>query len=546
MNLSDSSGLENTPPPSVNSLKRKFENDNSKTPSNIKSSKFNKNPIFDVELGSSIGFIDLQKLEYATKTLQKNVRLILNDSPNLYELKKILTSDKLDTNTKVELEANKYVQLSASLKSKYDVGNLKIFDEILAGQIDFTEEEFDQLYEKNKEINDNTIEINLPIEVSEDKVLTPEITEEFEVPPLPTIENPQLLARVFIHKSLINSRSYLDQTELIGGHNERLEFLGDSILNNLVTLMIYNRFPTSSEGELTILRSHLIDNRTLAQFAIQYGFHKKLRASIDEDFLKTGEKKIFADIFEAYIGALGMERTNLSEVKEWLAKLYENKIKKYEAEQINLDPVDKEAKSELYSVVGTAQLHPQYIVVDEGNGVQKDFEVECRMGMDLLGTGRASSQKEAGLRAAMSALKNRPMLEKYHRIRMATDRKESAKPTTKKTNKKSNSNELNDEKKTPRSPIRTGIFPLKANGVDPLDNDAKNTLYAEIGKRIGEVPQYIITRTANDLTIVSLSIRGLVVVVATDKSKKKAMTRAAMTLLNHPSALDEICKDSFT
>ncbi|KAK6462692.1 hypothetical protein DFJ63DRAFT_287179 [Scheffersomyces coipomensis] len=514
--------------------------------------KFNRNPKFDVDLHSSIGFIDLQRLEYTTKTLQKNIRLIINDAPNLYQLRQILNSNKIDTGTKVELESNKYINLSAELKSKYEVGKLSIFDQIQNGSAPVSDEEFALLNDQHSELVDikppvelldaNTESNNTPIEHDNDE------EDDYDmdnIPPLPQINDPHLLARVFIHKSTVNSKSYLDPTELINSHNERLEFLGDSVLNNLVTLMIYQRFPSATEGELTILRSHLIDNRTLAQFSFLYNFDKKLRANIGEDVLKSGDQKIYADIFEAYVGALSMERSNLTEIQEWLKQLYESRIRKYEAEQVNVESINKEAKSELYSVVGTAQLHPEYIVVAEGNGSIKDFEVQCKMGDEVLGTGRAPSQKDAGLRAAMSALKNRPILEKYFRLRMASDRKETVKAPVKKASKKSTTTSEGEERKVPRSPIRTGIFPLKANDEDPLDTDARNTLYAEIGKRIGEVPQYIVTKTATDILIVSLSIRGLVVVTATDKSKKKAMTRAAMTLLNDSTALNEICKDSF-
>lgn len=206
------------------------------------------------------------------------------------------------------------------------------------------------------------------------------------------------------------------------------------------------------------------------------------------------------------------------------------------------ESVNKEAKSELYSIVGTASSHPLYVVVEEGNG-SHDFVVECRMGNDVLGRAKAPSQKEAGLRAAMDALKNRQLLEKYYKIRLEIDRKDSVKSSkSKRSREEDEDSDYSMRTPTPSSPIKTIMFPLVASADAPIDNNAKNKLYAEIGKRLGEVPQYIVSRANNDIAAVSLSIRGLVVATATDKSKKKAMARAAMAILENSSALNEICK----
>nr|7DEY_A Chain A, RNase III [Scheffersomyces stipitis CBS 6054]7DEY_B Chain B, RNase III [Scheffersomyces stipitis CBS 6054]7DEY_C Chain C, RNase III [Scheffersomyces stipitis CBS 6054]7DEY_D Chain D, RNase III [Scheffersomyces stipitis CBS 6054] len=229
-------------------------------------------------------------------------------------------------------------------------------------------------------------------------------------PPLPFIKDQTLYERVFVHKSVVNGKTYLDQNDLINSHNERLEFLGDSVLNNLVTLIIYDKFPSASEGKLTKMRSQLIDNHTLTQFSFEYGFDKRLKTKTDEEILKTGDQKVYADIFEAYIGALSVERgLDLREIKDWLEKLYAPKLEAFKVNFLQ-ESVNKEAKSELYSIVGTASSHPLYVVVEEGNG-SHDFVVECRMGNDVLGRAKAPSQKEAGLRAAMDALKNRQLLE---------------------------------------------------------------------------------------------------------------------------------------
>ncbi|ABN65521.1 predicted protein [Scheffersomyces stipitis CBS 6054] len=502
-----------------------------------------KRPKLDSPSVPPIGFVDLQKLEYATKTLQKNVRLIVTESPDIDSIEKLLNSSTLDSGAKVDLKNNNYIKVASRLKSKYKIGKLPIFDEITAGDIKISDEEFDKIAQLNDCSDSEESPTYLPVDSSstqEKRVFTTGIDNKH--PPLPFIKDQTLYERVFVHKSVVNGKTYLDQNDLINSHNERLEFLGDSVLNNLVTLIIYDKFPSASEGKLTKMRSQLIDNHTLTQFSFEYGFDKRLKTKTDEEILKTGDQKVYADIFEAYIGALSVERgLDLREIKDWLEKLYAPKLEAFKVNFLQ-ESVNKEAKSELYSIVGTASSHPLYVVVEEGNG-SHDFVVECRMGNDVLGRAKAPSQKEAGLRAAMDALKNRQLLEKYYKIRLEIDRKDSVKSSkSKRSREEDEDSDYSMRTPTPSSPIKTIMFPLVASADAPIDNNAKNKLYAEIGKRLGEVPQYIVSRANNDIAAVSLSIRGLVVATATDKSKKKAMARAAMAILENSSALNEICK----
>lgn len=488
--------------------------------------------------------VDLQKLEYGTRTLQKNIRLIINESPDFNELESIALSPATDQFTRVELQQNPLITLAAKLKSKYKLGELNVFEDILESNVKLTSAEREKL-----QVLADSESIHLEIASLGPHTITAHKGLKGDKPPLPRIQDAQLYERVFIHKSTINSKSYLNQHELINLHNERLEFLGDSILNNLVTLIIYDRYPGVSEGELTKIRSHLIDNRTLAEFSFEYGLNQKLKANINEEILRCGDQKIYADIFEAYVGALGIEKGfDLSEVKEWLTALYEKKLHVFDT-QFDGQPLNKEAKTELYSVVGTAQFHPTYHIIAKGDGVNHAFTIECRMGDDILGVGTASNQKDAGLRAAMSALNNRQLLEKYHKMRLAIDRKDLIKSN--KRLKFGDADEIEDEvpvavnkKRKPTNDFmsRSQLLPVRGNDDDPLDNDAKNRLYAEMGKKIGEVPQYVVT-TTNGAVQVEVQIKGYTVAIATDKLKKKAMTRAAMALINKPEAIEEICRN---
>lgn len=74
---------------------------------------------------------------------------------------------------------------------------------------------------------------------------------------MPEIKDHVIRARVFMHKSLVNDKVYLNESDIIKSNNERLEFLGDSILNTVMTMIIYNKFPSLNEGNLTELRKNL-------------------------------------------------------------------------------------------------------------------------------------------------------------------------------------------------------------------------------------------------------------------------------------------------
>src|SRR4030042_4694752 len=83
--------------------------------------------------------------------------------------------------------------------------------------------------------------------------------------------NKLLLEQAFVH------RSYLNENEFSPGHNERLEFLGDAVLEMIVTKYLYQKLPDKSEGELTALRSALVRRETLAEIASELDFHNYLK-----------------------------------------------------------------------------------------------------------------------------------------------------------------------------------------------------------------------------------------------------------------------------
>lgn len=479
-----------------------------------------------------IDIVDVQKLDYSVRTIQKFLKQIIDDVPNIHELEKIIALIE-NSDLARELKQNTSIQLASQLKTKHLVGDAPLIEEILNGSISLSDKNTKKLSKILKKLPVEAETNDITIQPTTNKAMyigqSDDLTIDKTMPKLPKINNQQLYERVFIHRSFLNQKHFLDQDELLQLHNERLEFIGDSVLNNLVTLLIYSRYPNATEGSLTKMRSHLIDNKTLAVFSHQYGFNLKLKTNIDKSVLKIGDQKIYADVFEAYIGALTMEvkDNDYSNIKNWLIELYEPKLKSFD-DGIDLKPINKDAKSQLYSLIGSAQLHPIYTLLVKGDGVNKNFVMECRIKDDVLGTGGAPNQRDAGLRAAMEALQNRSMLEKYYKLRMLSDPEKS----------------INSQKNPPiiTKPISPNIFPIIADlKSDLLSNEAKNELYAKLGKVSGIVPEYIITETEDGKFQADLKIKGKLVVRAIDSSKKKVATKAAMALLDNKEALDHVC-----
>lgn len=249
-------------------------------------------------------------------------------------------------------------------------------------------------------------------------------------PPLPPIKNDKLLRQVFTSKSAASLHYYLTDVELMDIHNERLEFLGDSIIHTVSAVIIYNRFPYMHEGDLSNIRTTLITNLTLSEWAKIYNMDKTLRIHDPESNLKklvvggTGSAaktpKYVADAFEAYVGGLWVDYGESSEafdlIKGWIEDLASPILLSIERSQVGKVPLNYEAKVALYTKIGSNKLSPVYDTVQTGPGYTI---VECRMGDEIIGVGKAGTAKEAGLRAAMAALSKKNVIEKYSLKRKA-------------------------------------------------------------------------------------------------------------------------------
>lgn len=209
-------------------------------------------------------------------------------------------------------------------------------------------------------------------------------------------KNKNLLRQVFVH------RSYLNENKELGlAHNERLEFLGDAVIELSVTEYLYRHYP-NPEGELTNWRAALVRGEMLAVIAKDLGMEDFLLLSKGER--KAGGKSrmiILANIFEALIGAIYLEG-GLKDAGKLVEKLLLKKLPRIIEKKLYQEP-----KSSLQELTqGSQGLTPHYRVLEEtGPDHAKRFLVGVYLGEKLLAEGCGLSKQNAEQEAAEKALK---------------------------------------------------------------------------------------------------------------------------------------------
>jgi ribonuclease-3 len=208
--------------------------------------------------------------------------------------------------------------------------------------------------------------------------------------------NLHLLSRALTHRSYLNE--YVDAIE----DNERLEFLGDAVLDYVVGAWLYHHFPEMAEGDLTRLRAALVKTSQLAKFGSQIKLGDALRLGRGEE--ENGgrmRKAMLCGAFEAVVGALCLD-AGMEAVEDFIFPF----LTEATTEIINKQ-ADRDPKSTLQEIVQSGGKHaPRYEVVhDEGPDHAKIFEVHVYDEDVLLGKGQGSSKREASMEAALDALK---------------------------------------------------------------------------------------------------------------------------------------------
>ncbi len=204
-----------------------------------------------------------------------------------------------------------------------------------------------------------------------------------------------LLARALTHRSYFNEHK--DAIE----DNERLEFLGDAVLDFLVGAWLYHRFPEMAEGQLTRLRAALVGNEQLAEFARNLNIGSALRLGHGEAENGGRDRSpLLGSTFEALIGAIYLDQ-DIAQVWKFMDPMLDSSVKQIIADQMEHHPKSTLQEWSQSKGLGT----PVYRTVgDSGPDHDKYFEVDVIIDGVIYGEGRGHSKQTAAKEAARLAL----------------------------------------------------------------------------------------------------------------------------------------------
>lgn len=212
---------------------------------------------------------------------------------------------------------------------------------------------------------------------------------------LPKINNQELFDQAFTH------RSYLNESKKELESNERLEFLGDSVLSFIVSDYLYKNYSNFDEGILTNLRSLLVNTKSIARAAreLEFGQHLKLSRG-EEDSKGRENESLLANSFEAFLGALFLDQ-GIEKAREFVAEMLFPQIEEIVAKKAFKDP-----KSLLQEFVqARKQNSPLYKVLhEEGPPHAKIFTIGAFINQNQIGEGVGKSKQDAEEQAAEKAL----------------------------------------------------------------------------------------------------------------------------------------------
>jgi ribonuclease-3 len=212
---------------------------------------------------------------------------------------------------------------------------------------------------------------------------------------LPEFHSAALLVRALTH------RSYLNEHSDAGDDNERLEFLGDAVLDFVVGAFLYNRYPEMDEGGLTRLRSALVRTEQLATFAGDLEIGSRLRLGKGE--ADTGGRQrpsLLCAAFEAMVGAYYID-AGQDAVRVFVEHLLTRAVEQIIASQKEVDP-----KSEFQEWAQAERSQtPHYVQVSvTGPDHNREYMVEAFVGQESYGFGSGASKQAATQAAAQTAL----------------------------------------------------------------------------------------------------------------------------------------------
>ncbi len=213
-------------------------------------------------------------------------------------------------------------------------------------------------------------------------------------------KNKKLLTEALTHSSYAHE---LKAKKIDVKYNERLEFLGDSVLSLVTSEYLFERYAELPEGDLTHLRASLVQSQALASYARKIELGEYL-------YLGNGEEKnrdrrsILEDAFEALLAAIYLDagECGLDEIRKFLIPIIKSAI-----EEGGVAILHSDAKTELQQLTQVSDgATPSYFIVGEsGPDHAKTFTVEVRLNSNVIGHGQGRSKREAEQNAAREALK---------------------------------------------------------------------------------------------------------------------------------------------
>lgn len=466
----------------------------------------------------SFAIHDLINIEHSISVIQDNLAKLMEIAPTSDELsqfvKSLIDSNMFQngeiTSKLLLLTKSHKIQLAAQLKTLYRENKLKIFDQI----INFTEktklENADDIQLLLKEKKENQISKN------EQHTILDSTQTKF-LPKLPELSDSILEAKVFIHRSSTNNDLYASKYDQVQSNNERLEYLGDAVLETVVSDILEAKYTDYDEGQLSILRSTLVKNETIEILARAYKFPQRQLQLLDSQVIKSNlnlntsedsvNKKI-ADLFEAYIGALfidkGRDGTAYDFIKAWLLKVYAPILVEYDA-----------------------STKSRYI------HLSKELVAKYLSNPTILKSDQAQEPKPSP-RPLPSGFENLKELQlpKLSEQEETTDSNiitESKQPVTEQV-KVQHADEISDE-----------TFPITIPSSEPVDKTAKPELYALIGTARSH-PKYERARSyknTNGFYVMDCIMEGEVIGSGEGSNAKDASARAAKAALLNKKAVEK-------
>jgi len=216
-----------------------------------------------------------------------------------------------------------------------------------------------------------------------------------------TFRDSTLLQRALTHRSYLN-----EVPDHPFPHNERLEFLGDAIIDFIVGEYLFHQLPAMREGDLTLLRARLVSEDALAEFAVQLKLGQEVLMGHGEE-VNGGRTRaaLLADSFEALVAAMYLDQ-GMNAVMAWVQPLLRPAV-----EQLVAQGSGKDGRTILQEIIQSERGQtPRYIVVgQEGPDHERIFTTEARVGDEVLGVGKGRSKQIAAQSAAQDALDRRTL-----------------------------------------------------------------------------------------------------------------------------------------